>query len=235
MPDEFQDLHVVVTGATGELGAAVAQLFAERGAVCHLPCRSAAKLGSFGMLSERMHPVEGVDLGDERAVVRFYADLPSLWASLHCAGAFAWAPIETATLADLAKLLASNAVGSFLCAREAVKAIRRSGGRGGRIVNVAARQALEPRRGAKMVAYTMTKSAVAALTQALAEEVAAEGIRVNAVAPSILDTPANRAAMPKEDFSRWPRLEDVAREMAQLASPANRTIQGAIVPVYGRA
>lgn len=234
MLNDFQDLHVVVTGATGELGAATARLLAERGAFCHLPCRSAAKLPSFGELSERMRAVEGIDLGDEAAVTRFYAGLPPLWASLHCAGAFAFTPIESATLADLQKLLAANSLGSFLCAREAVRAIRRSGA-GGRIVNVTARQALEPRRGARMIPYTMTKSAVAALTVALAEELAPEGILVNAVAPSTMDTPANRAAMPKEDFARWPSLDDVAREILALASPANRTIQGALVPVYGRA
>jgi NAD(P)-dependent dehydrogenase (short-subunit alcohol dehydrogenase family) len=180
-----------------------------------------------------MHPAEGVELGDEEAVTRFYAGLPRLWASLHCAGAFGFAPIENASLADLQKLLAANTLGSFLCGREAVKALRRTGG-GGRIVNITARQALEPRRGAKMVAYTMTKAAVAALTVALAEEVLSEGILVNAVAPSTMDTPSNRAALPKEDFARWPSLEDVAREIAALASPSNRTIQGAIVPVYGR-
>jgi NAD(P)-dependent dehydrogenase (short-subunit alcohol dehydrogenase family) len=234
MPSEFQDLHVVVTGATGELGAAVARLLAERGAICHLPCRSTSKLAAFGGLAERMHPVAGIELGDEAAVAGFYAGLPPISASLHCAGAFVFAPIESSSLADLQKLLAANALASFLCAREAVRAFRRAGA-GGRIVNVAARQALEPRRGARMVAYTMTKSAVVALTLALAEEVVGEGILVNAVAPSVMDTPANRAAMPKEDASRWPSLEDVAREMAALASPANRTIQGAIVPVYGRA
>ena len=105
---------------------------------------------------------------------------------------------------------------------------------GGRIVNVAARPALEPRLGAGMTAYTIAKSGVAALTIALAEEVAKQGILVNAVAPSIMDTPANRAAMPKADFDKWPKVEDVAATILFLASPGNTVTRGAIVPVYGK-
>ena len=106
--------------------------------------------------------------------------------------------------------------------------------RGGRIVNVAARPALEWRGGAGMTAYAAAKSAVAALTGALAEEVASEGILVNAVAPSILDTPANRRAMPDADYAVWPQVEEVAQTILFLASPDNRVSRGAVVPVYGR-
>ena len=94
--------------------------------------------------------------------------------------------------------------------------------------------ALDPRRGAAMVPYTMSKAAVAALTVALAEELAPARIGVNAVAPSILDTPANRAAMPAADVSKWVRLADLAETMLFLASPACQA-SGTLVPVYGRA
>jgi NAD(P)-dependent dehydrogenase (short-subunit alcohol dehydrogenase family) len=107
-------------------------------------------------------------------------------------------------------------------------------GNGGRIVNVAARPALEWRMGVGMTAYTATKAAVAALTVALAEEVAKNGILVNAIAPSIIDTPANRTAMPKADHSAWPKPDEIARTIAFLASPENQVTRGAIVPVYGR-
>lgn len=96
-------------------------------------------------------------------------------------------------------LIDMNLVSCFLCCSAAVNSISRSG-QGGRIVNVAARHALEWRGGAGLVAYTASKAAVAALTVALSEEVAKEGILVNAVAPSIMDTPANRAAMSKADY-----------------------------------
>jgi NAD(P)-dependent dehydrogenase (short-subunit alcohol dehydrogenase family) len=105
---------------------------------------------------------------------------------------------------------------------------------GGRIVNVAARPALEWRTGAGMTAYTASKAGVAALTAALAEEVVKAGILVNAVAPSIMDTPANRQAMPKADHTLWPKVEEVAATIAFLASPENRVTRGAVVPVYGK-
>jgi NAD(P)-dependent dehydrogenase (short-subunit alcohol dehydrogenase family) len=85
-----------------------------------------------------------------------------------------------------------------------------------------------------MVAYTAAKAAVAALTAALAEEVVGQGILVNAVAPSILDTAANRKAMPKADHTAWPKVEEVARTILFLASPDNKVTRGAVVPVYGR-
>jgi len=84
-----------------------------------------------------------------------------------------------------------------------------------------------------MVAYTASKSAVAALTQALAQETTDEEIWVNAVAPSVLDTPANRAAMPNADPRRWVAPADLAEIVAFLASPANRVTRGAVIPVYG--
>jgi NAD(P)-dependent dehydrogenase (short-subunit alcohol dehydrogenase family) len=108
------------------------------------------------------------------------------------------------------------------------------GGQGGRIVNVASRQGLEWRSGADMTAYTIAKSGVATLTTALAEEVAKDGILVNAVAPSIMDTAANRAAMPKANFDAWPKVEEVAATILFLASPDNRVTRGAVVPVFGR-
>ena len=130
-----------------------------------------------------------------------------------------------------------NAMSAFLCSREAVRRIRSSGAPdapppGGRIVNVSAKPALVP--GSGVAAYAMSKAAVAALTTCLAEELKDESIWVNAVVPSIMDTAANRAAMPKADFDRWPKVEEVAASILFLASPANTSTRGALVPVYGR-
>ena len=85
-----------------------------------------------------------------------------------------------------------------------------------------------------MVAYTTSKAAVTALTIALGEEVASEGILVSAVAPSVIDTPANRSAMPDADHESWVSAEDIASTIAYLASPENETVRAAVVPVYGR-
>jgi NAD(P)-dependent dehydrogenase (short-subunit alcohol dehydrogenase family) len=125
----------------------------------------------------------------------------------------------------------TNFIACFLCCRAAVIAMGRNGGR---IVNVAARPALEWRSGSGMVAYASSKAAVAAMTAALAEEVAKDGILVNAVAPSTMDTPANRKAMPNADFAAWPKVEEVAATIAFLASPDNAVTRGGIVPVYGK-
>jgi NAD(P)-dependent dehydrogenase (short-subunit alcohol dehydrogenase family) len=128
-------------------------------------------------------------------------------------------------------------VSAFLCSREAVRRIRAGDKRGappagGRIVNVSAKVALVP--AANVAAYAMSKASVAALTTTLAEELRAEGIWVNAVVPSIMDTPANRAAMPGANFADWPSVEAVAGTIAFLASPLNTATRGALVPVYGR-
>jgi NAD(P)-dependent dehydrogenase (short-subunit alcohol dehydrogenase family) len=109
----------------------------------------------------------------------------------------------------------------------------RRGGAGGRIVNVAARPALTS--GPGMVAYTASKAAVASITTSLAAEVVEERILVNAIVPSIIDTPANRASMPKADHGKWPKAQELAEAIAFLSSPANALTTGAMLPVYGRA
>jgi NAD(P)-dependent dehydrogenase (short-subunit alcohol dehydrogenase family) len=85
------------------------------------------------------------------------------------------------------------------------------------------------------VAYSVSKAGVASLTRSLAVEVKDDEILVNAVLPSTIDTPANRAAMPKADHAKWPRPEELARTILWLASPENTVTSGALVPVYGRA
>jgi NAD(P)-dependent dehydrogenase (short-subunit alcohol dehydrogenase family) len=230
MSAEFEGRHVVVTGGTGALGQGVVERLLEGGAHVHVPVRGSE---APGRLESGVEVALDVDLSDDDAVRAFYAGLPDLWASVHCAGAFAMTPVTETGSADLHRMVSGNFRTCFLCCREAVRRIRAGDG-GGRIVNVAARQALEPRAGAGMVPYAASKAAVAALTGALAEEVAAEGIWVNAVVPSIFDTPANREAMPDADHDRWATVEQVAETIAFLASPRNTSTRGALVPVYGR-
>ncbi len=230
----FSDRHVVVTGGTGALGTAVVGALIGAGAICHVPYRSEDEAKRFPHRDSKQVSLAALgDLSDEAAVNAFYGPLARLWASIHIAGGFAFAPIETSDKALLMGQLESNLVSAYLCSRAAVSAFRQAGG-GGRIVNVAARPALEPRTGCHLTAYTVSKAGVAALTQALAEEVAKDGILVNAVAPSTMDTAANREAMPKADFSAWPKVEEVAATVLFLASPQNVVTRGAIVPVYGK-
>lgn len=235
MERDFDALDVVVTGGAGALGSAVIGRLLERGAICHAPLRGAGDRDRLPSgPADRLHAVEGVDLTAERQVEEFYGALPGLWASIHCAGGFAMESIGDTRLELFEGLWKTNAVSCFLCCREAIRAIRRGGEAGGRLVNVAARPALDSATGGGMVAYAAAKSAVASLTGALAAEVASERIWVNAVAPSILDTPANRAAMPRADTGEWPRTTEVAELIAHLASPRNGSTRGAVIPAFGR-
>ncbi len=232
---DYRGREVVVTGGTGALGIAVVTALVESGATCHVPYVVPAEAERFPLRSHaHVKLVEAKDLAGEDDVARLYDGIPKLWASIHLVGGFAMAPIGETKKADLVKQIDMNLITAFLCCRAAAGAMTRAGS-GGRIVNTAARPALEPRAGAGMIAYAASKAAVVALTVALAEEVAKDGILVNAIAPSIMDTPANRAAMPKADFAAWPTVEEVAATILFLASPDNKVTRGAVVPVYGKA
>jgi NAD(P)-dependent dehydrogenase (short-subunit alcohol dehydrogenase family) len=229
MTPDFSGKHVVVTGGTGALGRAVVEAFLGAGATCIVPHRGAAPAEM--ARSDRLSLVGAVELADEAHVMRFYAELPELWASVHAAGGFAGAPATETPLAALRAQLDENLVSAFLCSREAV---RRLGKGPGRVVNVASRAALEPTGGT--IAYTIAKAGVVALTRALADEVkgsSGSSILVNAVVPTVIDTPANRKAMGSspEVVARWSKPADVAATILWLASPENRVTTGAIVPV----
>lgn len=231
---DFQDRHVVVTGGTGALGTAVVDALLDSGATCHIPYRSQNEADHFAhRASPNVKLISAGDLVDETAIAEVFGAVPRLWASIHLAGGFAFGALTDTRVDVIRQQIDTNLMTCLLCCRAAVAAIARTGG-GGRIVNVAARPALEWRQGKNMVAYTAAKAGVAAVTAALSEEVVDHGILVNAVAPSIMDTPANRAAMPKADYAKWPKVEEVAATILFLASPDNKVTRGAVVPVYGR-
>jgi NAD(P)-dependent dehydrogenase (short-subunit alcohol dehydrogenase family) len=225
--------HVVVTGGSGALGGAVAARFAAAGAICHLPLRRMPDQPAFES-GPNIVPVEGIDLSRQEDVDRFYDGVPELWASVHAAGGFAMAPLVDTSLDDFRRMMEINSVTAFACCRAAVRRMRADGVEG-RIVNVAARPGLDPRRGARAAAYTASKAAIVALTVALAEELKDDRILVNAIAPSTLDTPANRAQMPNADTSKWVTLKAAVETIFHLGSPANVASSGAVMPLYGRA
>ncbi|MFN0133079.1 MAG: SDR family NAD(P)-dependent oxidoreductase [Phycisphaerales bacterium] len=243
---DFAGRSIVVTGGTGALGSAVVSLLLESGGSCIVPVFAREELARFPYANHpRVRIVEGVDLSDDDAVTRFYAAAsdhakagadPSsrLWASIHIAGGFAMAPLAETTADLLRRQFSTNVLTCALCCREAVRSMR-AAKVVGRIVNVAARPGLEPEQGVGMSAYAVAKAGVAALTRCLAAELAPEGIWVNAVVPSIMDTPANRRAMPSANHDAWPKLADVAATIAFLASPQNAVTRGGLVPVYGKA
>jgi len=227
---DFSGRQVVVTGGTGALGGAVVERLLAAGATVHVPVYAVDELESF---SPRHHDSvqvhEGLDLSIEADVVSLFAATNALYASIHIAGGFAMGPIASTSLEAWEHLMRINATTCFLCCREAVKAMD---GREGRIVNVAAKPALVP--SGQVSAYAASKAAVAALTLSLSEELAMSSIWVNAIVPSIIDTGANRAAMPDSDHHAWPKPNEIAETIAFLASPQNAVTRGALVPVYGR-
>ncbi|MEO1585585.1 MAG: SDR family NAD(P)-dependent oxidoreductase [Planctomycetota bacterium] len=238
----FQDKLVVVTGGTGVLGAAIARHILDQGGRVAIPAYDEADAGSSEFNGhDRAVIAHAGDLADQANVEAFFEEhAAGVWASIHAAGGFAFSPIEEADADLFEQQLRMNAMTSYLCCRAAIACMRsgvdgaRGDDVGGRIVNVAAKPALHPHEGAKMAAYTASKAAVAGLTGALAEEVKADGIWVNAVVPSIMDTPTNREQMPNADHSAWPSVAEVAQTACWLASPANAVTRGALVPVYGR-
>jgi len=229
----MQDLsgrEAVVTGGTGALGSAVVGRLIAAGARAHVPVFAPRELERFAYRDhEAVTLHEGLDLTREDDVAQLYDATPNLYASIHIAGGFAMGPIASTSLEQWDQLMQMNATSCFLCCREAVKVI---GGREGRIVNVAARPVLVPT--GQMTAYSASKAAVAALTLSLAEELAESSIWVNAIVPSIIDTAANRAAMPNSDHDAWPKPDEIAETIAFLASPQNAVTRGALVPVYGK-
>lgn len=233
---DFRERNIIVTGGTGALGAAVVGELVAGGGTCYVPYYVEAEEQNF---PHRAHPrvklIGGMNLASQTVVARLYESVPKLWASIHLAGGFAASSITATDEAELMGMVRTNLITCFLCCSAAVTAMRRAAHGGGRIVNIAARPALEPRLGAGSVAYTASKAGVAALTQALAAEVLTDNILVNAVAPSMIDTEANRKAMPKADHALWPKPAELAAIICNLAAPSNRITSGAIIPVYGRA
>lgn len=233
---DLSERRVIVTGGTGALGSAVVQAALDAGARCVVPVYHASELERAAWRdSDRVRAIENIDLSKEDSVEGFYKEAcggEGLWASVHIVGGFAMGPLLETSAETFRQQMDLNATTAFLCTREAAR--RMAGAGGGRIVNVAARPALFPELGKGMVPYATSKAAVAALTQASAAELAGTGVMVNAVIPDVMDTPANRKAMPDADFDGWAKVEQVASTVLFLIASENGATRGGLVPVYGR-
>jgi NAD(P)-dependent dehydrogenase (short-subunit alcohol dehydrogenase family) len=151
-------------------------------------------------------------------------------ALINVAGGFRWETLEAGSWETWHALFRMNVLTATNASRAAIPHLKRSAS--GRIVNVGANGAVKAAAG--MGAYAASKAGVHKLTEALAEELKADGVTVNAVLPSIIDTPTNRADMPKADFAAWVAPQDLAAAMLFLASEEARAITGALLPVTGR-
>jgi NAD(P)-dependent dehydrogenase (short-subunit alcohol dehydrogenase family) len=230
----------LVTGGTGGLGSAiVAELIAAGVRVAvpvHAPTDAAAFRMRIGVAADAPLYLVDADLTDEAAVQACVAEVGTMVGPItilvNAAGGFAGgAPVHQTAWGVWEQQLAINLKTTVLCCTAVVPQMIAAGG--GSIINIGTRTVTQS--GANVAAYAASKSAVMQLTEALAAELRDHLITVNAVLPSIIDTPTNRSSMPKADISRWVRPSEIAAVIRFLVGPEARIISGAAVPVYGRA
>jgi NAD(P)-dependent dehydrogenase (short-subunit alcohol dehydrogenase family) len=225
--------RIVITGAAGALGSAVAHAFATDGAQLALIDRAPEAKALIAALGPKHSFSGGVDLADpaqaRRVIDSIAAKIGGIDVLVNIAGAFRWETVADGKPETWDFMYTVN-LKTALCAVQA--ALPHFGSGGGRIINVGAGAAAKAGKG--MGAYAASKAGVAKLTEALAEELKDKEINVNAVLPSIIDTPPNRADMPDADFSRWVTPAALADVIVFLASDSARAITGASIPVSGK-
>jgi len=230
---KLEGKRIAVTGAFGSLGAAVA--LAARAAGANVAAIDHAAAAPAALSEAGVHAVGGIDLADaaaaQRAVDAAASALGGLDALVNVAGTFRWQTLEGGDLDSWDLLYRVNLRTVAAASKAALPHLRKSSA--GRIVNIGANAA--SKAGAGMGAYAASKSGVARLTEALAEELKGDTrITVNAVLPSILDTAPNRKDMPDADFDRWVKPAQLADVIVFLVSDHAAAVTGALLPVVGR-
>ena len=237
MSARFSGSVVLVAGGTGGLGHAVSLAFLREGAIVIVTyrrqeefaaLRTAAGAGATSLAGY------DVDVTDETAARQLLANILAqngrLDAMVNTVGGYAGGLKLWETDAKVFdQMLAMNLRSGYALARAVLPAMLKQGH--GAIVNVCAKAAFDHAAGA--AAYAASKAAALAMMESLAADVKGTGVRVNSILPSIMDTDANRKAMPSADFAKWPKTEDVARVILFLCSDDATVVHGAAVPVYG--
>ena len=232
------DRLIVVAGGTGGLGRAVALAFLGEGARVAVTYRAAAELEALKHAAgERAARLSGhaADVTDPEAVRALVDELVArhgrLDALVNTVGAYAGGvKLWEMDAETLDRMLSANLRSGYVLARAAVPVMLKQGH--GAIVNVASRAALV--HGPGESAYAASKAAAVALIESLAADLKGTGVRANSILPGIIDTEANRRAMPKADFSKWPKPEEIARVVLFLCGDDAKLIHGAAIPVYGQ-
>jgi NAD(P)-dependent dehydrogenase (short-subunit alcohol dehydrogenase family) len=225
---------ILVTGASGNLGGVVAERAVAAGARVAVTDRAAAKLKVRFAESDSIKLFPGVELANsascadyvEKTVARF-GRVDGLISTV---GGFAFTNVSEDSYETWERMLTMNVKTAFHVSQAALPAMKANGS--GSIVLTGATAALKAPGGVS--AYAASKSGVMRLAESLADEVKGEGIRVNAVMPSLIDTPENRAAMPDADRSGWVSPEEISDVMLFLISDAARAVTGALIPVTGK-
>jgi NAD(P)-dependent dehydrogenase (short-subunit alcohol dehydrogenase family) len=233
---------VLVAGGTGSLGRAVSIAFVEQGARVTVTFQRPGDLDELKKTaSARLVAADGasldgnnLDVTDEAAVAKLIEGIVARHGRLDClvnavggyAGGIKLWEMETRVFEEQ---LALNLRAGFVLARAAAKVMVKQGS--GAIVSVASKAAVDHAAGA--AAYAASKAAAVAMIDCLAADLKGTGVRANSILPSIIDTPANRKAMPKAKFAAWPKPEEIARVILFLCSDGAKLISGASIPVYG--
>jgi len=217
---------VIVTGGFGALGQAVAKAFAERGdKVTRVDYAKDAPSQLSGALD-----IGGVDLTDpdatQAALDKVVAAHGAIDVLINVAGGFTWETLADGSLDSWARLQSMNVMTAATISKLALDELKKSAQ--GRIINMGAGAAVKADMG--MGAYAASKAGVHRLTEALAVELEGTSVTVNAILPSVLDTPANRKDMPGEDPANWVTAQSIAEVMLFLASPASGAVTGALIP-----
>ncbi|HEY9840634.1 MAG: SDR family NAD(P)-dependent oxidoreductase [Candidatus Sericytochromatia bacterium] len=228
--------HAVITGATGGLGGAVVKRFLSAGyGVIAVDVRPDADEWLAGMGHPEQLRYRQLDVMDPAAVQKLAGELrvnpAGLDVLVNLVGGFVWAGIMDTDAETLDRMLDLNVRSTYTMTRGLLPLLNES--EHGRVINVGARQALAG--GPNVTAYALSKAAVVNFTQSLAAELKESSVTVNAVVPSIIDTPANRRDMPQADFDAWVEPADLAHVIHFLASEEARAVSGAILPVYHKA
>lgn len=231
----------MITGGTGALGRAVVDNFLVAGAKVAVPYVVDAEVPLLQKQLGDRFPLSAIllkktDVGDEAQTAQFVNDVDSRWNRIDIlvnlvGGFWGGSSIADTTPAQWQAMFDLNLKPTFLCCRAVVPIMKRN--KWGRIVSVASRSGLQG--AGDYAAYAVSKGAIATFTASLAQEVLDDGVMVNAIAPSTIDTDANRAAMPKAKHENWVKPADIAKTIAYLCSDDCRVTSGAVVPVYGRA
>lgn len=237
MPERFLNKVVIVAGGTGALGQAVSLAFLAESARVLVTYRHLQEFEELQKAAGTSAPsLIGLqlDVTDEAATEAFVQEVATKYHQIdvlvNTVGGYAGGtPLWSTAPAVLDRMLALNLRSVFTLCRTIAPVMLHQ--RAGCMVNIASRAALDPPAG--LAAYSATKAAAIAMIDSLAEDLKGSGVRVNSVIPSIIDTAANRKAMPDANFSRWPKPEDIAKVILFLCSDDAKLIHGASVPVYG--